>query len=137
MLVDLDYFFAQIEERRNPSIKDKPVVVCVYSGRTEESGVVSTANYIARRFGVRSGMAIVLAKKKLKDTEAVFLPVDHDYYRGVSERIMIALRDNADDFEQVGIDEAYLDVSRRTEGDFERATSLARLVKDEIELKRG
>ncbi len=137
MLVDLDYFFAQIEERRNPSIKDKPVVVCVYSGRTEESGVVSTANYIARRFGVRSGMAIVLAKKKLKGTEAVFLPVDHGYYRGVSERIMMILRDNADDFEQVGIDEAYLNVSRRTEGDFEKATSLARLVKDDINAQEG
>ena len=48
MLVDLDYFFAQCEELRNPSIKDKPVVVGVYSGRTETSGAVSTANYLAR-----------------------------------------------------------------------------------------
>jgi len=51
MLVDLDYFFAQCEERRNPSLREKPVVVCVYSGRTEDSGAVSTANYIAENTG--------------------------------------------------------------------------------------
>jgi len=51
MLADFDYFFAQCEERRKPSLKDKPVVVCVYSGRSEDSGAVSTANYIARTYG--------------------------------------------------------------------------------------
>ena len=50
MLVDFDYFFAQCEELRNPTLKDKPVVVGVYSGRTEESGAVSTSNYIARKY---------------------------------------------------------------------------------------
>jgi DNA polymerase IV (DinB-like DNA polymerase) len=54
MLVDLDYFFAQIEELRNPTLKGKPVVVGMYSGRTEESGAVSTANYVARKYGVKS-----------------------------------------------------------------------------------
>ncbi|MBM5804584.1 MAG: DNA polymerase IV [Candidatus Verstraetearchaeota archaeon] len=137
MLVDLDYFFAQVEERRNPSIRDKPVVVCVYSGRTEESGVVSTANYIARRFGVRSGMPIILAKKRLKGVEAVFLPVDHDYYEEVSERVTTILRGNADDFERVGIDEAYLEVSRRVEGDFGRAAALAQLIKGEVRDREG
>ena len=72
MLVDLDYFFAQCEERRTPSIKDKPVVVCVYSGRTEDSGAVSTANYVARKYGVKSGIPIVLAKQKLKDVRRSF-----------------------------------------------------------------
>jgi DNA polymerase IV (DinB-like DNA polymerase) len=62
MLVDFDYFFAQCEERRNPSLKDRPVVVCVYSGRTEDSGAVSTANYIARKYGVKSGVPFFLAK---------------------------------------------------------------------------
>ena len=52
MLVDFDYFFAQCEELRNPALKDKPVVVGVYSGRTEESGAVSTSNYIARKYTV-------------------------------------------------------------------------------------
>ena len=79
MLVDLDYFFAQCEELRNPTLKEKPVVVGMYSGRTEESGAVSTSNYVARKYGVKSGMPLFLAKRKLEGVEAVFLPVDHEY----------------------------------------------------------
>jgi DNA polymerase IV (DinB-like DNA polymerase) len=132
MLVDLDYFYAQCEEKRKPSLKGKPVVVCVYSGRTEESGAVSTANYIARKYGVKSGIPISLAKKKLKDTNAIFLPVDHIYYREISEKIMDILRNHADQFEQVGIDEAYLDVTQRVEGSFEEAKKLAARLKAEV-----
>lgn len=66
-LADFDYFFAQCEELRNPSIKDKPVVVGVYSGRTEDSGAVSTSNYIARKYGVKSGLPLYLAKRKLEE----------------------------------------------------------------------
>jgi DNA polymerase IV (DinB-like DNA polymerase) len=132
MLVDLDYFFAQCEERRKPFLKDKPVVVCVYSGRSEDSGAVSTANYIARKYGVRSGISISLAKKKLKKTEAVFLPVDHEFYEEVSERIMRILRSYADCFEQVGIDEAYLDVTQKVKGNFEGAKELAQTIKKEV-----
>ena len=62
MLVDLDYFFAQCEELRNPALKGKPVVVGMYSGRTEDSGAVSTANYVARKYGVKSGVPLFLAK---------------------------------------------------------------------------
>jgi len=132
MLVDLDYFFAQCEERRNPSFKNKPVVVCVYSGRTEESGAVSTANYVARGYGVRSGMPIFLAKRKLAKVEAVFLPVDRAYYEEVSERMMGILRGHADSFEQVGIDEAYLDVTARVQGSFEAAANLAKEIKSHV-----
>jgi DNA polymerase IV (DinB-like DNA polymerase) len=132
MLMDLDYFFAQAEQVRNPTIKDRPVVVCVYSGRTENSGAVSTANYLAREFGVKSGMPIASAKKKLENVEAVFLPVDHEYYEIVSEKVMAILRAYADSFEQVGIDEAYLDVSRRVNGDYEKARQTAVEIKDEI-----
>ncbi len=132
MLVDLDYFFAQCEERRKPNLKGKPVVVCVYSGRSEDSGAVSTANYIARAFGVNSGIPIYLAKKKLEGNDAVFLPVDHEFYEEVSERIMSILRKHADRFEQVGIDEAYLDVSQKTRGNFEVATELATIIKNQI-----
>lgn len=67
-------------------------MVCVYSGRTEESWVVSTANYIARGYGVKSGIPIALAKRRLKGVDAVFLPVDHDLYKAVSDRIMAILR---------------------------------------------
>jgi DNA polymerase IV (DinB-like DNA polymerase) len=132
MLVDFDYFFAQIEERRNPSIKDKPVVVCVYSGRSQDSGAVSTANYVARKYGVKSGMPIALAKSKLENADAVFLPVNHEFYEEVSEKTMKILRDYADHFEQMGIDEAYLDLSRRVNGSFEQAAELAQRMKNDI-----
>ena len=136
MLVDLDYFFAQCEERRNPSLKDKPVVVCVYSGRSEDSGAVSTANYIARKYGVKSGIPISLAKKKLKKEDAIFLPVDHEFYEEVSEKIMRILRSHADRFEQVGIDEAYLDVSQEVKGNFEGARELAQKIKKEVKAQQ-
>jgi DNA polymerase IV (DinB-like DNA polymerase) len=136
MLVDFDYFFAQLEERRNPSLKDKPVVVCVYSGRTEESGAVSTANYVARSFGVKSGMPIFLAKNKLGKTDAAFLPVDYDFYEQVSEKLMMILRSYADHFEQTGIDEAYLDVSQKVNGSFEQAAELAKTIKDFIKTQQ-
>ena len=132
MLVDLDYFYAQCEERRNPSIKDKPVVVCVYSGRTEDSGAVSTANYVARKYGVKSGIPISLAKQKLKGVDAVFLPVDKEFYREVSDKIMEILRSHADRFEQVGIDEAYLDVTQRTKGNHQEAKKLVETIKDNV-----
>ncbi|MFX0097745.1 MAG: DNA polymerase IV [Candidatus Hodarchaeota archaeon] len=132
MLIDLDYFYAQCEEIRNPSIKDKPVVVGVYSGRTEDSGAVGTANYIAREYGVKSGIPIYSAKAKLKDVEAVFLPVDHAFYGEVSRRIMKIISSYADHFEQVGIDEAYMDVSRKAKGDFERARRLAKKIKKAV-----
>ena len=113
MLVDFDYFFAQCEELRNPAIKDKPVVVGVYSGRTEESGAVSTSNYIARKYSVKSGMPLFLAKRKLEGTDAVFLPVDHVYYDQISNSIMQILRGYASSLEQVSVDEAYLDVTEQ------------------------
>jgi len=123
MLVDLDYFYAQCEERRNPSLKGKPVVVCVYSGRTEDSGAVSTANYVARKYGVTSGIPISLAKTKLKDVEAVFLPVDKEFYNEISDSIIEILRTYAPLLEQVSVDEAYLDVTRRTTGNYYEAKS--------------
>jgi DNA polymerase IV (DinB-like DNA polymerase) len=135
MLVDLDYFFAQAEETRNPSIKYKPVVVCVYSGRSEDSGAVSTSNYIARQYGVKSGMPIFQAKKKLENTDAVFLPVDHAFYDEISDKVMDILRSYADSFEQAGVDEAYLDLSQKTNGSFENARELAQKIKDEMKAR--
>ncbi|MGB9718057.1 MAG: DNA polymerase IV [Thermoproteota archaeon] len=137
MLVDLDYFFAQCEEVRNPSLKDKPVVVCVYSERGRESGVVSTANYEARKHGVKSGIPISVARKRLVNVDAVFLPVDHEYYNRVSEDVMSILKSHADVFEQAGVDEAYLDVSERVEGDFDKAGELARRIKEEVKRSKG
>ncbi len=137
MLVDFDYFFAQCEELRNPALKDKPVVVGVYSGRTEDSGAVSTANYVARKYKVKSGIPLYLAKRRLEGTEAVFLPVDYEFYEQISDKIMRALRSYADSFEQVGIDEAYLDVTQKTQGNFEAANDLAEKMKSDIKNQVG
>lgn len=134
--VDIDYFYAQVEERENPSLVNKPIVVCVYSGRTDDSGAVSTTNYVARKLGVRSGMPIVLAKRILKDNkDAYFVGMRKEYYETVSDSIMEVLRGFADKFQQVSIDEAFLDVTQRVQGSFERATDLANKVKQEIRSK--
>ena len=137
MLVDLDYFFAQCEELRNLTLKEKPVVVGMYSGRTEESGAVSTANYVARKYGVKSGMPLFLAKRKLEGVEAVFLPVDHEYYEQVSNKLMQIFRGYADVFEQVGIDEAYLDVTGKVHESFGEAKALAERMKMNVKKQMG
>ncbi len=137
MLADFDYFFAQCEELRNQAIKDKPVVVGVYSGRTEESGAVSTSNYIARKYGVKSGMPLFLAKHKLEGTEAVFFKVDHEYYDQISDRIMEIFRGYATSLEQVSVDEAYLDVTEKVEGSFEKARDYALKIKADVKTQVG
>jgi DNA polymerase IV (DinB-like DNA polymerase) len=73
-----------------------------------------------------------LAKKWLEGAEAVFLPVDYAFYEQNSDKIMCTLRDYADAFEQVGIDEAYLDVTRKVQGSFEAARVLAQKMKDDV-----
>jgi DNA polymerase IV (archaeal DinB-like DNA polymerase) len=137
MLADFDYFFAQCEELRDPKIRDKPVVVGVYSGRTEISGAVSTSNYIARKYGVKSGMPLFQAKNKLEGTDAVFLPVDHEYYEEVSDRIIQIFRNYASNLEQVSVDEAYLDVTEQVEGNFDKAKEHAQKMKAEVKLDVG
>ena len=136
-LADFDYFFAQAEELRNPTIKDKPIVVGVYSGRTEESGAVSTSNYIARKYGVKSGLPLFLAKKKLEGLDPVFFHVDHEYYEGISDRIMAIFRTYASALEQVSIDEAYLDVTEQVEGSFEKAREYAQKIKADVKAQVG
>lgn len=136
MHVDLDYFYAQCEELRRGDLKDRPVVICVYSSRGGDSGAVSTCNYRAREYGVRAGMPIVQAKRLLRESDAVFLPVDEQYYASVSDTVMSILRAYADAFEQVSIDEAYMDVSMRCK-DFDDAVALATRLKDEIRSSIG
>src|SRR5512147_2080126 len=137
MLADFDYFYAQCEELRNPAIKNKPVVVGVYSGRTEESGAVSTSNYIARKFGVKSGLPLFMAKKKLEGTDAVFFKVDHEYYDQISNRIMAIFRGYATVLEQVSVDEAYLDVTEQVNGSFEKARDYALKIKADVKAQVG
>ena len=134
--VDFDYFYAQCEENRNPDLKGKPVVVCIFSDRGGDSGAVATANYTARKFGVKSGIPIAFAKNRLKDRlESVFLSADFDYYSDISSSAMSIIESFADVFEYVGRDEAYLDVTSRTDSDFERASHIAQQLKNKIQKK--
>jgi DNA polymerase IV (DinB-like DNA polymerase) len=130
--IDLDYFYAQIEERDNPNLKGKPVLVLVLSGRTEDSGVVATANYPARELGAKSAMPIAIAKKKLAPYEAYYIPMRIDYYRFISEEIMEIISKYADSFEKASIDEAYLEVTKNIKGDFDKAYQLAKRIQQEV-----
>jgi len=133
--IDLDYFYAQCEEILNPSIKDKPIVVCIYSGRGEEGGAVATANYVARKYGVKSGMAISRAKKLLKDVEAFFIPAKLDLYEKISSEVMKIVQKYGDVFEQVSVDEAFLDITKISNENYEKALELMKEMKNEIYIK--
>jgi len=132
--IDFDYFFAQCEEIRNPSIKDIPVVICVYSGRTKESGIVSTANYVARKYGIKSGIPIKFAKSKLKDFyKTIFLPMDIEYYKLLSNQAMkiIISVTTVKNYEIIGLDECYLDMTNFV-STYKNAISLARDIKTRL-----
>ena len=134
--IDFDYFYAQCEEIRNPELKSKPVCVCIYSDRGGDSGAVATANYNARKYGAKSGMAIFQAKKRLKEIkDAIFLPADFEYYSEISEKAMKIMKDHADMFEYVGRDEVYLEVTQRTDSNFDKAGHLAQQIKNVIREK--
>jgi DNA polymerase IV (DinB-like DNA polymerase) len=128
--VDMDYFFAAVEERENPQLKGKPVVVCVYSGRGGGSGAVSTSNYIAREYGIKAGIPCSRARRLNPD--AIFLPVNMELYRKVSNNVMDLLKGYADIFEQVSVDEAFLDISDSVGGDFNRVHQIAAQIKQDI-----
>lgn len=130
--IDFDYFFAQVEEVQDPTLKGRPVIVCVFSGRTEDSGVVSTANYKAREYGVTSGMPIVLAKKKLEDVDPAVIRMKHEKYEAVSDRIMRLVEEQVDILEQAGIDEAFFDLTQLSRGDYEAARRTAEGLKRSI-----
>jgi DNA polymerase IV (DinB-like DNA polymerase) len=131
--IDFDYFFAQCEEIRNQTLKTKPVCVCIFSDRGGDSGAIATANYIARKYGVKSGMPIKFAKSRLREIpDSAFLPADFTYYSEISQKAMEIMKSYADIFEYVGKDEAYLDVTKRTEGSFTTATHLAQQLKNQI-----
>ena len=130
--LDLDYFYAQVEEVENPELRNIPVVVCVFSGRTESSGVVSTANYRAREFGVRSGIPIALAKKRLEGREAKFVPMDREKYQAYSDQVMEIIKEKVDVMEQTGIDEAFFDITRKSGGDYDAAVRIAAELKQKV-----
>jgi len=130
----MDQFFAAVEEKLNPELKGKPVVVGADPKGGRGRGVVSTCNYEARRYGIKSAMPITKAWRLCPN--AVFLPVNIPLYLQVSSRIMSILTSFGDRFESWGIDEAFLDVSSRVK-DFEEAKQLAAQIKKEISEKEG
>ena len=127
--VDMDHFFTAVEEREHPEYKGKPVIVGADPKEGKGRGVVSTCNYEARKFGVRSGMPISRAWKLCP--QAVYLPVNYEFYVKVSSQIMSILRKYAEKFEQWGIDEAFLDVTAKV-NDYAEAEALARQMKREV-----
>jgi len=134
--IDFDYFYAQCEEIRKPELKTKPVAVCIFSDRGGDSGAIATANYTARKFDVRSGVPIKLAKQRLQDnSNAVFLPADFDHYSEISSNAMEIIKDFGDVFEYVGRDEAYLDVTNKADNDFDTASHIAQQLKNKIREK--
>ncbi len=117
--IDMDAFFASMEALDHPEWAGQPIVVCVFSGRTEESGVVSSASYDARQLGVKAGMPIVTAKQKCPSGH--FVPVNHARYSAVSESIFSKLWSVGSIVEVASIDEAYVDLSSRVNGSWEKA----------------
>lgn len=127
--VDMDHFFSAVEERENPELKGKPVVVGADPNKGKGRGVVKTCNYEARKFGIHSGMPISRAWRLCPD--AVYARSNYPLYKEVSKSIMTILRRYSDKFQQWGFDEAFLDVSSRVK-DFEEATQLAVSIKYDI-----
>jgi len=104
----MDAFFAAVEEKRNPELKGKPVVIGG-QGDASKRGVVSTANYEARKFGIHSAMPLRTAYKLCP--HAIFLPVDYEAYEAASRQFKSILLTITSIMEDVGIDEAFLDIS--------------------------
>jgi DNA polymerase IV len=102
--LDLDAFFASVEENLDPSLRDQPVIV-----GGGERGVVATANYIARRYGVHSAMPLRTARRLCP--HGVYLPGNHRLYREYSRRLMALLGEYSPLVEQVSLDEAYVDLT--------------------------
>jgi DNA polymerase-4 len=130
--LDLDAFFAAVEVLENPGLAGKPLIV---GGRADQRGVVATASYRARDFGVRSAMPTYRALELCP--EAVVLPPRHGLYREYSQQVMAILHRTSPLVEQMSIDEAYLDLTDQIgswEGGIETARALQRWVKDDVGL---
>src|SRR5574342_161070 len=121
--IDMDAFFSAVEQKRQPELVGKPVVVGG-EGDPTKRGVVSTASYEARKFGIHSAMPLRTAYKLCP--EAIFLPVDYEEYSRVSEEVKGVLKEFSPTMEDVGIDEAFLDVSTLDKSSEEIAREIKR-----------
>jgi len=127
--VDLDAFFPSVEVREHPELKGKPVIVGADPKEGKGRGVVSSASYEARKFGIKSAMPISRAWKLCP--EGAYLRPHFDLYIPASNSIMKILKSHADKFEQGGIDEAYLDVSSQVKN-FDEASEFAEKLMEEV-----
>jgi DNA polymerase IV len=123
--IDMDAFYASVEQRDDPQLRGKPVVVAWRGNRS----VVCAASYEARKFGVRSAMPAVRAERLCPN--AIFLPPDFPRYRAVSGRVREIFKRHTDLIEPLSLDEAYLDVSENKTG-LSTATQVARTIRGQI-----
>ena len=128
--VDMDAFFAAVEQRDNPALRGRPVAV----GGSAERGVVAAASYEARAFGVRSAMPSVTARRRCPDL--IFVRPRFDVYRAVSAQIRAIFAEYTDLIEPLSLDEAYLDVTENKPG-LELATEVARRIRARIHAETG
>ncbi|MDM7919649.1 MAG: DNA polymerase IV [Methanosarcina sp.] len=128
--IDMDAFFASVEQLDNPDLRGKPVAV----GGSGPRHVVAAASYEARKFGVRSAMPSVIAKRLCPDL--IFVKHHFERYEEVSEQVFSILREYTDLVEPLSIDEAFLDVTSDRKG-IGSATLIARKIKKEIREKTG
>jgi DNA polymerase IV len=124
--LDLDAFFAAVEELENPALRSQPLVV---GGDPQGRGVVATANYVARRFGIHSAMSSAEALRRCPTV--VFLRPRHTVYREYSAAVWKAVREVVPVVERTGLDEGYLDLTGLA-ADFGRARALAEAVRTSV-----
>jgi DNA polymerase-4 len=123
--VDMDAFYASVEQMDNPALRGKPIAV----GGSEVRGVVSAASYEARKFGVKSAMSGIVAKKNCPDL--IFVKPRFDRYKEISKQIQKIFYDYTDLVEPLSLDEAYLDVTQNKKGN-PSATLLAQEIRARI-----
>ena len=128
--VDMDAFFAAVEQRDNPALRGRPVAV----GGSARRGVVAAASYEARKFGVRSAMPSVTAARQCP--ELIFVPPRFEAYKAVSQQIRAIFADYADAIEPLSLDEAYLDVTA-DKAALGSATAAARAIRARIRAETG
>ena len=124
--LDLDAFYAAVEMLENPDLRGKPILV---GGRPESRGVVATASYAAREYGVHSAMPMAHAVRLCP--EAIVVAPRFELYRRYSGRVIAILRQNSPWLEKVSIDEAYLDLTKEV-GDWEEAVEIARSLQKQV-----
>lgn len=129
--IDMDAFFSSVEEKRHPELVGKPIVVGG-EGDPTKRGVVSTASYEARKFGIHSAMPLRTAYKLCP--KAIFLPVDYEEYSRVSRKVKVILAEFSSTMEDVGIDEAFLDISSTDKPSEEIAKGIKKRIREETGL---